>query len=390
MVGALRRAKACITLEVGLADLSSQIDTREITYTLSALAEAELEAAARYALHVPTAAGSSPPPRDAPTPEFSPSTAPPPNDPYAILRLAPVRGLVILAMGKFGGRDIGYGSDLDVIFLFDPEAAPPDADADSYFARAARRIIQLIAITHSGGPAYELDTRLRPSGNQGMLVSSIDAFASYHGVGRRGATPRVRAAAWERLALLRARAVAGDMELGAEAIRIAHAAAYEMPSAPRAVADEIHRLRIRMETENSRERRGRRDIKLGRGAQVDIEFAVQLLQIEHGRDPRVRTTETRVAIEALAVAGYITPSQAETLREGYAFLRKLERRLRILHGRPEVLLEDNAPGLFPLARRLGIRDRRGSEAAAELLARYTEITERVRATYEEIVANSQV
>jgi glutamate-ammonia-ligase adenylyltransferase len=145
-----------------------------------------------------------------------------------------------------------------------------------------------------------------------------------------------------------------------------------------------------METESSRERGGRRDIKLGRGAQVEIEFAVQLLQIQHGRDPRARTTETRAAIDALSDAGYLTAAQTETLREGYAFLRKLERRIRILHGRPEVLLEEHAPGLFPLARRLGIRDRRGSEAAAELLARYSEITERVRATYEEIVANSEV
>ena len=212
MVGALRRAKACITLEVGLADLSSQLETREITYTLSALAEAELEAAARYALHIPNTSSSEAIFLPTGAPRFARSTVPPPDDPFAVLRLAPVRGLVILAMGKFGGRDIGYGSDLDVIFLFDPEAVPPGATADTYFARAARRIIQLISITHAAGPGYDMDTRLRPSGNQGMLVSSIDAFARYHGVGRRGATPTVRAAAWERLALLRARAAAGDMD----------------------------------------------------------------------------------------------------------------------------------------------------------------------------------
>src|SRR6185437_11262078 len=103
-------------------------------------------------------------------------------------------------------------------------------DADTYFARAARRISRLISVSHGAGPGYELDTRLRPSGNQGLLVTSIDAFARYHGVARSAAepttSPGVRAAPWERLALLRARAAAGDRALGAEAMRIAHAAAY--------------------------------------------------------------------------------------------------------------------------------------------------------------------
>ncbi|APR80376.1 Glutamate-ammonia-ligase adenylyltransferase [Minicystis rosea] len=361
---ALRRAKARVTLEVGLADLASQLGTRELTHTLSALADAELEAAARYALHTPE--GES------------------------------VRGLSVLAMGKLGGREIGYGSDLDVIFLFDPSAAPPGKDADAYFARSARKIIQLISVSHAAGPGYELDTRLRPSGNQGLLVTSLEAFARYHGIGAEGGpasldgvtSPRARAQAWERLALLRARAAAGDPTLGAQAMRIAHAAAYEMPTDPRAVAEEIHRLRMRLERENSQERRGRYDIKLGRGGLVDIEFAVQLLQLEHGKDPRVRTPETAIAIEALAAAGYLQAEHADTLRDGYAFLRKLEQRIRILHGTPAQLLEENAPGLFPLARRMGIRDRRGSEAGVELIARYREVTERVRATYEALVIGS--
>jgi glutamate-ammonia-ligase adenylyltransferase len=351
VVEALRRAKARVTLEVGLADLASQLGTREATSTLSALADAELEAAARHALGSPDG----------------------------------VAGLVVLAMGKLGGREIGYGSDLDVLFLFDPTQAPPGADADAFFARSARRIIRLISVSHGAGPGYELDTRLRPSGNQGLLVTSLEAFARYHGIASGDGAPRVRAAAWERLALLRARAAAGDPVLGAAAMRVAHTAAYEMPTEARTVAEEIHRLRMRIERESSLERRGRYDIKLGRGGLVDVEFAVQLLQLEHGKDPRVRTTETAVVIEALAAAGYLSPEQAETLRDGYAFLRKLEQRIRILHATPAHLLEENAPGLFPLARRMGIRDRRGSEAAAELLARYREVTERVRATYEVIV-----
>lgn len=357
LVAALRRAKAKVTIEVGLADLASVIDVRETTRVLSSLADASLEAATRFALG--TAEGE------------------------------PVRGLAVLAMGKLGGREIGYGSDLDVLFLFDPAAAPPDRDPSTFFSRAARRIIRLISTSHAAGPGYELDTRLRPSGNQGLLVTSLEAFARYHGCVAKGTeveappvTPHVHAAVWERLALLRARAAAGDVSLGAEAMRIAHAAAYDLPTEARPLAEEIHRLRMRMERENSQERRGRYDLKLGRGGLVDIEFSAQLLQLLHGADLRVRTTETAVALESLAAAGYLPQAEAEALREGYAFLRKLEQRIRILHGAAAHLIEETAPGLLPLARRMGIRDRPGSEATAELLARYRAVTERVRAAYE--------
>ena len=372
LVEALRRAKARMTLEVAEADLSSEIDARQAARVLSALADAEMEAAVRHALGTPTG--------------------------------EPVRGLSVLAMGKLGGLELGYGSDLDVLFLFDPEAAPPGADADAYFARSARRVIRLLTISHGAGPGYELDTRLRPSGNQGLLVTSLEAFARYHGaraggeVSRSPATtssgpdskPQVRAAAWERLALLRARFAAGDATLGAAAMKIAHAAAYDSAADGRAVADEVRRLRARMERESSQERKGRYDIKLGRGGLVDVEFAVQLLQLTHGRDRRIRTTETAVAIEALSVTGYLAPEHAETLRDGHAFLRKLEQRVRVLHATPAHLIGESAPGLVPLARRMGIRDRRGTEAGEELLARYREVTERVRASYDAIVGEQTI
>lgn len=364
LVGALRRAKARVTIEVGLADLGGEMDTRATTLALSELADASLEAATRFALGTPAG--------------------------------APVRGLSVIAMGKLGGREIGYGSDLDVFFLFDPARAEPGSpgagpDADTYFARRARRIVRMITISHGAGPGYELDTRLRPSGSQGLLVTSIDGFARYHGIRRPGAAEPerpvgVRAAAWERLALLRARVVAGDGELGAEAIAVAHEAAYGHVEDFRALAEEIHRLRGRMERELSHERRGRRDLKLGRGGIVDIEFAVQLLQMRHGADPRVRTTETPAAIEALGEAGYLAPAHAEILRDSYAFLRKLDQRIRVVHADASQLLEEGAPGVPPLARRMGIRGRTAAEAAAELFARYGEVTERVRAVYEEIVA----
>ncbi|MGK4006590.1 bifunctional [glutamate--ammonia ligase]-adenylyl-L-tyrosine phosphorylase/[glutamate--ammonia-ligase] adenylyltransferase [Sorangium sp. So ce1036] len=372
LMAALRRAKARVTIEVGLGDLGGEVGTREATLALSDLADASLEAATRFALGTP------------------------PGE--------PVRGLAVIAMGKLGGREIGYGSDLDVFFLFDPACAPSDergpvSDPGTYYARRARQIIRLISMSHAAGPGYELDTRLRPSGSQGLLVTSLDAFARYHGIRQAGepvaastepeppSGPRpARAAVWERLALIRARAAAGDPALGAEAIAIAHDAAYLQADDFDRIAEEIHRLRLRMEHELSHERRGRRDFKLGRGGLADIEFAVQLLQMRHGADPRVRTTETLAAIDALASAGYLSAQHAETFRDGHAFLRKLEQRIRIVHADASQLLEENAPGVPLLARRMGIRGRTAAEAARELLARYGEITRRVRRAYDAIVA----
>ncbi|HEY4121486.1 MAG TPA: bifunctional [glutamate--ammonia ligase]-adenylyl-L-tyrosine phosphorylase/[glutamate--ammonia-ligase] adenylyltransferase, partial [Byssovorax sp.] len=144
-IGALRGAKARVTIEVALADLAGELDTRGATLALSELADATLDAAARAVL-----GGDE-------------------------------RGLAVLAMGKLGGREIGYGSDLDVLFLFAPERAPPGVEPEAFFGRAARRMMRLIGVSHAAGPGYELDTRLRPSGSQGLLVTSVDAFARYHG-----------------------------------------------------------------------------------------------------------------------------------------------------------------------------------------------------------------
>lgn len=358
-ITALRRTKARIVIEVGLADLAGEITVREATSALSALADACLETSVRQALKL---------------------------DPDA-----KVRGLSVIAMGKLGGNEIGYGSDLDVIFVYDPACAP-DGDDGAFFTRCARTVIRFVSMSHHAGAGYEMDTRLRPSGNQGLLVTSIDSFSRYHHarssdnpVGAQ-APPRVRAAAWERLALLRARHSAGDAALGERAIAVAHEAAYELDADPVETRREIHRLRMRMLNELANERRGRYDPKLGRGGLIEIELAVQLLQMEHGRDTRVRTTDTAQAIEALSQAGFLAPEHEGALREGYAFLRRLQERSRIVHAAASQYLEENAPGLAPLARRMGIRDRTGTLAAAELTARYRSITDRVRAAYDAIVA----
>ncbi len=357
-VGVLRRAKRRVTMRVALADLAGDIDTRQATLALSALADASLDAAVHYALGIA------------------------PN--------APTTGLAVIAMGKLGGREIGYGSDLDVIFLYD--GTGPGEDLVAAYSRLARHIIQLISMPHFEGPGYELDTRLRPSGSQGLLVTSLQGFARYHEVDHGGPGRAVeagatggRAATWERLALLRARFSAGDPVLGRKAIAVAQQAAYQWDGAVAELAGDVHQLRTRMERELAKERPGRYDLKHGRGGLLDIELSTQLLQMIHGADPSLRTTETRLAIEALDERKVITADQASALREGYAFLRRLEQRLRVVHGDGSHLIEDHAEGLAPLARRMKMRDFPGQSAAASLMERYRSVTQRVRTAYQEIV-----
>jgi glutamate-ammonia-ligase adenylyltransferase len=353
LVSGLRIAKQRVMVEVAVADLAGSIGTREATWLLSKLADEELARALEHVLG--EAAG----------------------------------GLAVLAMGKLGGRDIGYGSDLDIIFVYDPERAPDSDDAGFYFTTRAQRVIRLVSEPHAAGPGYELDTRLRPSGSQGMLVTSIDAFARYHGLSLDGQRrPSIApisshgAQPWERQALVRARFCAGDEALGARAMEIAERAAYE--TAPPS-ADEVHRLRERMERELARETPERFDLKTGRGGLLDVEICVQLVQMRHGSDRSVRTPDTPEALEALAAAGYLEPVDYEAFREGYRFLRRLEQRIHVLRGTSSSVIAQRDPGMPALARRMGYRDVPGTLAVDALVAQYRDVTSTVREAYERVL-----
>jgi glutamate-ammonia-ligase adenylyltransferase len=273
--------------------------------------------------------------------------------------------------------------------VFDAGLAPDNADAHAYFAKRAQRVIRLVGAAHAEGLGYELDTRLRPSGSHGLLVTSLEAFARYHGLDLPGHAPgdavpsaQQSGAPWERQALIRARFAAGDVALGEAFLRLAHVAAYERGAPPKA---DLHRLRMRMEHELGREKPGRHDLKVGHGGLCDIEFAVQYLQMEAGRDARVRTTETPLAITTLASLGLLRADLAETFDEGYRFLRRLEQRIRVVHGSSSSLLDERAEGLLPLARRMGLRDTPRNTAIEDLVARYRDVTERVRRAYLEVI-----
>ncbi len=292
---------------------------------------------------------------------------------------APRERLCVVAMGKLGGREIGYHSDLDLIFLY---RDPPDGATRGEHARLAQRLMSFLQLPLREGYLYKIDTRLRPSGNQGALVSSAGGFARYHAASGSGDTP-VRSQLWERQALLRARFVAGDEELFRHVERtVLLPAVWSRPADAGAMAAEIRRMRERMESELGKEADRGRNPKTGRGGLVDVEFATQYLQLAHGHDhPSIRTPSTPVALQRLREAGLLREATYQALARGYEFLRRLDLRLRIVHD----YSIDHLPlgrGLTQLAKRLGYY---GPDPTERFNGEYAKVTDGVRAAFDEIL-----
>ena len=348
-VGRLREAKVGWTVEVALADLGNSIKPQAAMRMLSTIADNTVEATIRF--------------DDFRTGQTS-------------------SGLAVLGLGKLGGEELGYGADLDLVFLYDPQAAPEGKEPTEYFARKAQRIVRWISTPHAQGAGYEVDTRLRPSGSQGMLVTSLESFARYHDSKALESNRNRAAAFWERMALIRARFVGGDSEVAKKAMVIAHSAAYEgNPPAP----EELYGLRTKTEQEVGPPKAGRIHLKAGRGGILDVEFAIQYLQMKHGKDHRIRTSNTEKAIRALVAGGYLPSDIAASLREGYRMLRRLENRIRIVHGNSTNYIDASAEGLRLLARRMGFRDGPRGSAPEIMLARLGVMMDRVHQAYEKVV-----
>lgn len=353
LVPELRRLKRETTLRIGLAYVGGELDLGEAADRLSELAEGQV----RVALLAAT--------RWAERRWGSPSGG--------------GGGLVVCAMGKLGGRELGFGGDLDLVFLYgadgetEPTSAGRSASHGELFARVAQRTMLLLSQRDAEGPGYETDTRLRPSGSRGTLVVSLGGFDAYH---------ERRAAAWERQALLRARPIAGDAEVGRLAEERFARLAYEGPPPP---AEELAEMRARIQRELAGETPDRYHPKLGYGGLVDVEFLVQWLQMRHGSDEAVRTPSTPAAIEALARAGHLARVDAQALRDAYELFRGVEQSLK-LHGEHAPMLEPRGRTGAHVARSLGLRARDGMTVSEVLDDTYRRQARAVRALLSSIVA----
>jgi [glutamine synthetase] adenylyltransferase / [glutamine synthetase]-adenylyl-L-tyrosine phosphorylase len=280
---------------------------------------------------------------------------------------------LVVGMGKLGSRELGYGSDLDVLFLYEAADEAERAEAQEAFVRLAQKVAWALQTRTAEGICYEVDARLRPSGNQGMLVTSLEGFRRYHAAS---------AAVWERQSLLRARPVAGSRELG-HAFEALRGEILRQPL-PEGVAAEVHRLRRRMESELAHEGAGRRDLKTGRGGLVDVEMVVQLLQLRHGaaHPELLEPAPVETLLARIEAAGLLPSSQVAVLRDGWRFLQHLASRLRIVENRSISDWSEDRADLDSVARALGYpASARTGTARLPLLEDYRRHTEAIRGVY---------
>ena len=346
LLDALRRFRNQEFLRIGINDLQSVLRTDEVSTELSALAEACLRSACDVAL----------------------------RDLCVRYGGTEVPGqLVVVALGKLGGGELNYNSDLDLIFVYEEApAATLSVSVHEFFSKVAQRLITVLQVTTREGIVYRIDTRLRPSGHSGPLVSSLDGFRGYH---------ESSAQIWERQALIKARPVAGAAALAQRVAAIISAFVYRAPLRAEDVR-EIRRLRLRMERELARESRERMNIKTGRGGLVDVEFLTQMLQLHYGATiAAVRVGNTLGALDALARAGVLPASDHQLLTDGYRFLRRVENSLRLAYDRPVEDLDRTHMDLRPVARRLGFEGE-AEEASDRFWREFSVRREAIRGCYE--------
>lgn len=225
--------------------------------------------------------------------------------------------MMILGLGKLGGGEMSYSSDLDIIFIY-------EGDDHELFSRFGQRFISNLSVPTVDGYCYKIDMGLRPSGNAGALVTSFSSFKDYH---------ENSAQLWERQSLIRAIPAAGSQQLGTKVMKIINNFVYERPLENN-FHEEIYRIRARMENELAKESKEKVNIKTGKGGLVDVEFLVQMLQLKHGgKYSQLRHTNTLRSLKELFDLNLINKNDFDILKDGYLFLKKLENLLRLLNDR---------------------------------------------------------
>jgi [glutamine synthetase] adenylyltransferase / [glutamine synthetase]-adenylyl-L-tyrosine phosphorylase len=277
----------------------------------------------------------------------------------AIDALAPSLPFAVVAMGRFGGAELSYASDLDVLFAYEGSTSEDFRTAEE----TAEALLQFLAGRTPSPRIYTVDLGLRPEGKQGPLARSLEGYRTYYDRW---------ALMWERQALLRARPIAGDADLGRRFMEIVEPHVWQPLT-----ADDVREVR-RMKARIERERIPAGDdpqfhLKLGRGSLSDIEFTAQLLQLQHG----VRATGTMAALDALAAAGALDSDDRATLAAAYRFCERTRNRWYLVKGSPGDALPTQGDQLSRLARSLGT-------TGGELREQYRRVTRRARQVVERL------
>ncbi|MEY4566242.1 MAG: Glutamate-ammonia-ligase adenylyltransferase [Planctomycetota bacterium] len=348
MMRTLRHCRQREMLRIAYGDFIGRHSLEVVTEQLSFLAEALMEAALQWVRQ--SLERKKPPPRD--------------------LTGHPIR-FTVLALGKLGGTELNYSSDIDLIFLADIENVERQraSQALEFFERMATQFIKALAEKTADGRVYRVDMRLRPLGSNGSLVCSPQvAFNYYENLGR----------TWERQAYLKARVVAGNQELGEKFLEELQPWIFRRYLSRADIAG-IGVLKRRIEKRISQENRTELNVKLGPGGIRDIEFVVQFLQLLNGGDLKsIRCRNTLQAIERLEQASILNQQEASILDDGYRLLRQVEHFLQIMFDLQTHSLPDTMSEVRKLALRMGFKDSELKRAEEILRSMLEEKTERIR------------
>ncbi|MER5915111.1 bifunctional [glutamine synthetase] adenylyltransferase/[glutamine synthetase]-adenylyl-L-tyrosine phosphorylase [Streptomyces sp. NPDC001982] len=335
----LRIAYRRCLLSIAARDVNGTIDVAQTAAELADLATATLRAALAIAR---TAA-----PEDA-----------------ALCRLA------VIAMGKCGGHELNYVSDVDVIFVGESTDGADEGKAIRAATGLASHMMRICSETTVEGSIWPVDANLRPEGRNGPLVRTLSSHVAYY---------QRWAKTWEFQALLKARPVAGDVELGEDYMAVVEPLVWKAAERDNFVAD-VQKMRRRV-VENIPVAEIERELKLGPGGLRDVEFAVQLLQLVHGRaDVSLRSRTTLDALQALASGGYVGRADAVQLDDAYRFLRSMEHRIQLYRLRRTHLVPEDETDLRRLGRSLGLR----ADPVTELTREWKRHTGVVRRLHEKL------
>jgi len=275
-----------------------------------------------------------------------------------------LRSLAVIGMGKLGGWEMGYASDADVLFVFEHPTTVSHAEAYAVTAKLCEGILHFCRMVREEGVPLEVDARLRPEGRFGAIVRTIEDYREYY---------LTRGETWERQALIKARPIAGNKEVGA---RWAQMVEDEVVYA-RGLTDEelesIRHIKHRVESERLKPEHRWRDVKLGHGGMVDIEFTVQTWQLRTGHQHRsVRHTSTLSALHALRMIALVSPADSRNAADAYPLWSSVRNALTLRHGMPRDVIPEDEGELLVLARRLGKED------PQEMLQEFEQLMREVR------------
>jgi [glutamine synthetase] adenylyltransferase / [glutamine synthetase]-adenylyl-L-tyrosine phosphorylase len=285
-----------------------------------------------------------------------------------------------IALGKLASRQMHYGSDLDLMFVYDPEPGEQAADRRAAVQQAqdahVEALADLISAVTGEGAVYPVDLRLRAEGSADLLARTWDSFVAY-------ACEHMQP--WERLALIRSRPL--DPEQGIRWQETVSRIVYDFNWNAEALR-EVRHIRQRIETEKNRESSTRLDFKYGKGGVADLEFLVQFLQIQHAaRYPAVRGPAVVPALTGLLRAGALTPEEHDRLQAAHRFLRRVENRYQMLEERQSNEISRESPELIRLALSLGYAGESGDAARRSFLSDWDDNARLVRHLFEKYLAD---